>query len=195
MANKVKQAERKTNRLQWFLYVIVIPVVFAVTITLVVATIAGVNLFQVAQEYGSKAPIISTFIDDPEEEQLMEDLASHEATIQDQDTTISNLESQLTSKDQEIDELNDQIQTLENELEQAEEARVSREESTSRLARSFTEMDASRAADIITEMEQALALDILEEMSDERRGEILGAMDSELAANLSSSLMRRSDSE
>ncbi|WP_027963189.1 hypothetical protein [Halalkalibacillus halophilus] len=191
MANE--KSNKQSNKLQWFLFVIVIPVVFAITLMMVVATIMGVNPIKAAQDFGSNVPVISSFITDPEEEQNEQEVAEYEATVQDQQTTIDNLESQLTSKDQEIDELIEQVNVLEQQLEADEEGRLSRSEATDRLARSYAEMEAERASAIIVEMEQPLALDILEQMNDEQRGEILSGMESSVAANFSNALIRRSE--
>ncbi|GAA0461266.1 MotE family protein [Alkalibacillus silvisoli] len=180
-----------TSKWQWFLYVIIIPIVFAITLVLIVTTIAGVNPFQAAQEYGNKIPVVSSLIPDPEEERFEEELSEYEATVNDQQATIQDLESRITSRDQEIEELTDEINSLHEELNQQEESRYSQEESVERLTRSFSEMSPERAADIMIEMEQVIALDILEALSDDQRGEILSEMESEIAANFSNSLIER----
>ncbi|MDQ0350623.1 flagellar motility protein MotE (MotC chaperone) [Alkalibacillus filiformis] len=190
---KEQRYEEKNNKWQWFLYVIVIPIVFAITLVMVVTTIAGINPFQAMQEYGSKVPVVSSFINDPEEERLQEQIADYESTVQDQQATIHDLESQLSTRDQEVDELTEEVNTLQQQLESQEHSRISQEEAVERLTRSFSEMVASHAADIIVEMEVEIALDVLEKLNDDERGEILSEMDSDIAASFTNSLVQRSN--
>ncbi|MET3682137.1 flagellar motility protein MotE (MotC chaperone) [Alkalibacillus flavidus] len=189
------QNKENASKLQWFLFVIVIPIIFAVTLVLIIATFAGVNPIEKAREYGSQMPIVNSFVTSPEEENYEEQLANYEATVQDQEATISEQEATINSQTQEIEELNAQIAQLQEQLEEDQNDQASRDETVSRLTRSFSEMDATRAAEVMTEMEQAVVLDVLAQMNDTARGSILAEMDPELAANLSNALVQRSNAE
>ncbi|MDQ0159092.1 MotE family protein [Alkalibacillus salilacus] len=185
--------EANTSKFQWFLFVIIIPVIFAITLVLIVSTFAGVNPIEKAQEYGSQMPVVGSFITTSEEETQEQQIANHEATIQDQKATIDELEATISTKDQEIEELSNEITQLTEQLESQEEAQATREESISQLARSFTEMNEENAASVMANMEQSVVLDILEGMNDGERGTILAEMDAELAATLSNALVQRSN--
>ncbi|WP_167260051.1 MotE family protein [Alkalibacillus almallahensis] len=187
--------ETNTSKFQWFLFVIIIPVIFAITLVLIISTFAGVNPIEKAQEYGSQMPVVGSFVSTPEEETQEQQLANHEATIQDQKATIDELEATINTKDQEIEELSNEINQLTEQLESQEETQASREESISQLARSFTEMNEENAASVMANMEQSVVLDILEGMNDGERGTILAEMDAELAATLSNALVQRSNGE
>jgi hypothetical protein len=53
---------RKNNRFQWFLLIVLIPLLFAIIVTLLVSTVAGVNVFESAREYGGKVPVIGNLL-------------------------------------------------------------------------------------------------------------------------------------
>ena len=52
--------EEKYNKLQWFLMVVVIPALFAFAVAIVVASVAGINVFEKAKEFSGKIPFISS---------------------------------------------------------------------------------------------------------------------------------------
>jgi len=77
---------------------------------LIVATIAGVNVFETAQKYSSQIPVISSIIPDQEEKESSE-AGSPElnAELEDKKAEIQSLQNELTSKDQTIEELKGKI--------------------------------------------------------------------------------------
>ncbi|WP_411955450.1 MotE family protein [Alkalibacillus sp. S2W] len=187
--------ETNTSKFQWFLFVIIIPVIFAITLVLIISTFAGVNPIEKTQEYGSQMPVVGSFVSTPEQETQEQQIANHEATIQDQKATIDELEATINTKDQEIEELSNEINQLTEQLKSQKEAQATREESISQLSSSFTEMNEESAANVMANMEQSVVLDILEGMNDGERGTILAEMDAEFAATLSNALVQRSNGE
>lgn len=62
--------EKKAGKLQWVLFVIVIPIVFAITMLFVVLSVMGINPMDQLKE----APVVSSFVDSKDEEILQSQL-------------------------------------------------------------------------------------------------------------------------
>ncbi|TGB04805.1 MotE family protein [Halobacillus salinus] len=186
---KSEQAKHGGNKLQWFFFVIVIPVVFAITLALAIFTLLGINVFEQAEKYANQVPGLSQMVTTEDEKVIEGQTSELEATIANNNAQIEQLEQEVSGKDATIDDLNLQIEKLEKELESSKEAKEDTSEQVSDLATSFQGMDAEQAAPILSNMSEALAIDVLQEISSEERGEILGAMDPEVAASLASSFL------
>ncbi|MCA0969139.1 hypothetical protein LCM20_00885 [Halobacillus litoralis] len=189
MAKSEQAKQEGGSKLQWFIFVIVIPVGFAITLTLIIFTILGINVFEKAEEYANRVPGLSEVVTTEDEQAAADETSQLEATIANNNAQIEQLEQEVESKQSTIDELNMQIESLENELVSAQESEEQTSEKVGELATSFQGMDAEEAAPIISNMSEALAVQVLEQISSEERGEILGAMEPETAANLASSFL------
>lgn len=175
--------------MQWFFLVIVVPTIFALTLTLVVLTFMGVNVFDRAENYANKIPGVSSIVSTSEEKDAQRETDQLEATIEDNNAEIDQLESEINNKDATIDDLNQTIAKLESEVESAlevEESVDSEDNRATDMAQSFQEMDEEEAAPIIENMEDTLAVSLLAQIKSEERGAILGVMDPEVAARLTS---------
>src|SRR5690625_1651620 len=122
---KIHEETKKTNKLQWFFFVIDVPIIFAITILLIILTIVGVNPFQKIQEFGSKVPIISSFISDEDDGDKRMEISQLEASVRNQEAIINDLESMIQSKDNELEQLQEKIVLLQEQLEQREENNAS----------------------------------------------------------------------
>ncbi|RWZ60491.1 hypothetical protein EQV77_04135 [Halobacillus fulvus] len=178
----------KTNRsvgskVQWFFFVIVIPTIFAITLTLVILSAVGINVFEQAEKYAANIPGLSQVVSTEEEDAVADVNGQLQETIDTQNEELEVLRAEADSKQATIEEMEQKILVLEAELESA----VSEEEGPdpmSDLARSFQDMDPEQAAPIVSNMREDLAVQVLEEVPSAERGEILGEMDPEEAANL-----------
>ncbi|MFD2925525.1 magnesium transporter MgtE N-terminal domain-containing protein [Halobacillus naozhouensis] len=192
MAKKMKHDQEKSGKLQWFFFVIVVPALFALTLTVVVLTIMGTNVFEKAESYANQIPGLSAIVSTSDESQNGRQTHQLEAAIADQNEKIDQLQQQVEDKQLTIDELNQQIEQLETDLEAA--LATSAEQKTEEppaasnpmkeMAVSFEEMDEEEAAPIIENMDQDLAVQILAEVASSQRGAILGAMTPEAAAEI-----------
>ncbi|KGX88446.1 MotE family protein [Pontibacillus litoralis] len=189
MKKEINKEPKKTNKFQWFVFGIVIPFIFAVTVFLIVMTIAGVNVFDKAQQLSSEIPVVSSFLSKDEEGEGKTKNAEDKATIQDQDAEIRDLQGMISMKDQEIKDLQIEVQQLEQQLKNQKDLSESKEEKVKEVSSSFKEMDADEAAIILEELEQNTALTILEQMSGKERGDILAEMNPQTAASMTNSLI------
>ncbi|UOR12724.1 MotE family protein [Halobacillus amylolyticus] len=200
MAKKVNREQVKGSKLQWFFLVVVVPALFALTLTLVVLTIMGVNVFDKAEDYANQIPGLSSLVSTSEEKQSTRQTAQLEAVIAEHNTEIDQLQQQVNDKQMTIEELNQQIEQLEADLdaelnvssEQPEEELSSETNMVKEMAVSFEEMDEEEAAPIIENMKRDLAVQVLSEVASSERGAILGAMMPELAAEIASSIANSS---
>ncbi|MFC0524140.1 MotE family protein [Pontibacillus salicampi] len=197
MAGKEVQDRKKTSKFQWFVFGILIPLVFAITVALIVMTIGGVNVFEKVQQYGSNIPGVSAIVsseqDSGEEESDSTRTSSAElqATIQDQNAQITQLQDTIASKDSTIEELNNEIATLTEQINKESKNNDNQKEVMKDVSSSFKDMDADKAAPIITELDKSVALSILQEIPDKERGKIFEEMDPKTAASLTSALVQR----
>lgn len=182
----VKNESRQGNKLQWFLFVIAVPIIFAIIIGMVILNVTGINATEKVKELGHYIP----FIDTSEEEQPAErEVAYYEATIKERDTKIDDLEVQLTKKDDQIENLKGQIESYQQQLEEMKESNTNQQEEMKKLTNSFKDMEPSKAADILVAMNQGHAIELISNLQDDIRGAILSEMDAENAAVFTNSLM------
>ncbi|MFD1735817.1 MotE family protein [Bacillus salitolerans] len=170
------------SKLQWFLFVVLIPFLFAITVALVVLTIAGVNVFDAAKQYGQHIPFVSSIIPgvEPEidaEDKLREDLIDLEATNQDQQSQITDLKNEVEQKQAEIDTLKTEIEKLNEELLAKEEENQDTTQTKQDLAKIYESMSTKNAAAILTELQDEDALNILRTLSSAKLSAILAKME------------------
>ncbi|WP_163530570.1 MotE family protein [Halobacillus ihumii] len=196
MANKMKHDQEKGSKLQWFFFVLVVPALFALTLTVVVLTIMGVNVVEKAESYANQIPGLSTLVSTSDESQNMRQTEQFETVIAEHNEKIDQLQQQVEDKQLTIDELHQQIEQLETDLESALAASDEQQTEDSsagsdpmrEMAVSFEEMDEEEAAPIIENMDKELAVQLLAEVASSQRGAILGAMTPEAAAEIASLL-------
>lgn len=181
------KSETKYNKLQWFFFVIVIPLLFAIAIALVVMTIAGLNVFDMVEEYGEKIPGIATLLDKKEvstSKDEVETVFSLRATIEDQKDEIANLQGEIDSKQTEIVASQEEIEKLTNEIkilqEKEKQATIKLEE----LAKVYETMSSKKSSAILAAMANEDALDIISTMNNTARAAVLEKMEPTKAAEL-----------
>lgn len=187
-SENIKKQRKEGGKLQWFLFVIVIPSIFAITLALIVLTVAGYNVFQISANIGNQIPIVSNFIGN-DKEKLELERTNLLATIDDQEQQISNLQQELEAKDEEINRLNEQVQQLQQQLDEESQNQKQREELLSNVSESFTQIEAGQAAQIIQNLTDESALLILEKLPADQRGAVLAAMNPEKAAQLTQAFL------
>ncbi|MBB6452922.1 flagellar motility protein MotE (MotC chaperone) [Salirhabdus euzebyi] len=155
MSSNQIEENKGSSKLQWFLFVIVIPIVFTITLLLIVLTVAGVNVFDLAEKYGSNIPIVSLLVEEsPEQEAEQENVTELKATIKDYEANIEILEQDVKTKEEQITELELTIAQLESDMVNKEQEEQDKEEQVKNVAKSFSQMDAKSAGPIVEKMEK-----------------------------------------
>ncbi|MCD5322685.1 MULTISPECIES: MotE family protein [Pontibacillus] len=187
----LEEPKQKSSKFQWFVFVILIPLILAITVALIIMTVAGVNIFEKTKQFTNDIPVISTMVNQETEENQGDQTVELEATIEDQNAQLEELQSQLTVKDQKINELNNEIEKLTNQLNDKNMSDKNKEEVLSNLSSSFKNMDPEEAAAIVSKLDQVASVNLLEKLPNDERGKVLAALDPELAATITSALMSR----
>ncbi|MBA2873990.1 MotE family protein [Thermaerobacillus caldiproteolyticus] len=201
MKDQEIEKEEKVNKLQWFLFVIVIPLLFAIALTLVITTIAGVNVFDVAKKYGAKVPGVSQLVGETKttsEQVLKKNIVEQKATIEEQKMKIKELEKEAENKQKQIDSLKQEIERLNAELsaKQEEEAQSSSNEAKQTvqdISKMYETMSPKNAAAIISEMSDGDAINILSSLSSDKAAAILEKMTPANAAKYTALLTKRAE--
>ncbi|MEC5422691.1 hypothetical protein QGM71_04175 [Virgibacillus sp. C22-A2] len=187
MVNKIKNEKKKTNPFLWFLFAIVIPGVIAITLAVIIFTLAGVDIGDWVKKKGSDIPVISSIISAPEEESVQRDDERVQNTIDNKDEEIQELNQEVSDMKATIEALELEIVKLERnatEIDDNQDENLQGSDKVKSISSSFKDMDNEQAALIIQNLDNDTALAILSELSNKVRGEILEAMNTEAAAEL-----------
>ena len=184
MASSVKK-EKKAGKFQWFVFLILIPVLFALVLGTVILSILGVNVADLGKNAIQDFPLAAAMFEEEKSEESVEST-----------DVINEKEEEITRLQQELDTKNQEIRTLEEELEELHismEAEREEEEPASNshlkeVAQIYENMSAGKAAAILSEMNNGDILLHMEEMSTEARASILGKMEPEKAAKIMNEL-------
>ncbi|SFM32232.1 Flagellar motility protein MotE, a chaperone for MotC folding [Gracilibacillus orientalis] len=190
-ANPKKNKEKKPSIFQWFI-VILVPLIFALLITVIILYFMGVDVGKHTKETLNKVPFISEQVTTDQEELHTNQLAEKDQQIDDIQEEMDALQYEVQSKDGTISELEEEISTLSSqivELEAEQESDTTNLDSFEELATSFTAMKPKLAAPIIESMEDDIAVPLLRQLESEVRGEIFGEMEPEIAAGYSDLLV------
>ncbi|HZG61090.1 MAG TPA: nucleotide exchange factor GrpE [Anoxybacillus sp.] len=198
---KEETSEKSYSKLQWFLFVVLIPLLFGITLTLVIVTVAGVNVFDAVKKYGEKIPGISQLIQDeqkPSEQILQDRLIEQKATVEEKTLQIKQLEQELENKQKEIDSLKKEIERLNAEIETKEQSTETEKEQEQKQAikdivKMYESMSAKNAAQIIPELSDNDAVTILSSINSEKAADILEKMDPANAAKYTSLLAKKTE--
>lgn len=179
------ETEEKVGKFQWFLFVIVIPLLFTIALTLVITTIAGVNVFDVAKKYGANLPFISKLVGDTQkstEQVLKENMLQQKATIEEKTMQIKKLEKEVKNKQSEIDALKQEIKRLNDELSAKQQGNTTspplneKKPTVQDIAKMYETMSPKNAALIIPKMSDQEAVNILSALGSDTVAAILEKM-------------------
>lgn len=166
------------------------PLIFLITLLLIVLTLSGVNVFEEAEKYASRISGLSTPASSEGQNSEASEMDRLQAVIANKEAEMEELQSEADSKQNQINELEQQVVQLRADLEEARSEDGNNENSkAAEMAQSFQVMDPEEAAPILENMNQNLAVQVLNDVASEERGEILGQMDPEAAANIASMLI------
>jgi flagellar motility protein MotE (MotC chaperone) len=186
MENELEEKQKnKGKSFLWFLYVVFIPLLFAITVALIIFSVAGVNVMSVAKDFGQKIPIVGSLVH-----------KEHSNTSKTSDKNIIDLQGQIKDREAEISQLQTQIENKNEDVQRAqlENSRLQKEmddmaasQADSKLAlkdiiKTYETMSAKKAAPIITQMNEKDALKILSSLKADTLAAIMENMNSKDAA-------------
>ncbi|MCA1053513.1 MotE family protein [Rossellomorea aquimaris] len=171
------------SRLQWIVFVIFIPLLFAITIALIVMTVAGINVFEKAQSI----PIVAKVLPSDhkqEQEQLQSRITSLQASIEDKESTISQLQNEMDASQEENEKLQATIDQQKLEMEELRQIGEENKRAFKEVVSTFESMSAKSAAPVLLKMESQDAVKILSNIKPDQLADILEKMPPEDAARL-----------
>ncbi|MFD0049311.1 MotE family protein [Actinomycetes bacterium NPDC127524] len=189
--------EKKNNRLQWFLFVVLIPLLFTITIALIVLSFAGVNVLHASKSLADNIPFISkmTGSSDKNNKAAKEgstdskkELAQLEAGIKSKTAEVAKLENIIDSKDQEIQRSSAEKQQLENEIKDLNAAQADNKRAMKDIVTTYETMAPKKAAPILTKMPDDNAVRILSKIKAASLAAIMEQMQPADAARLTKKL-------
>ncbi|OIU72226.1 MotE family protein [Rossellomorea aquimaris] len=176
-----EKENKETSRFQWIVFVIFIPLLFAITIALIVMTVAGINVFEKAQS----VPFISKVIPSASEEgkeQLESRIVSLQTSIEDKEAQISRLRSEIDGSEKYNEKLQATIEQQKLELEELRQIGEENKRAFKEVVSTFESMSAKSAAPVLMNMEDQEALKILSSIKPDDLADILEKMPPEDAA-------------
>jgi flagellar motility protein MotE (MotC chaperone) len=189
------QEEKKVNKFQWFLGVIVVPALFTVTVALIVLTVAGVNVFEKADELAEKVPFLSS---DKEKEtvqtseKMESQLTELKAQLKEREATLADLESEVESKDQQIEQIQLEKEQLERTIDDLTATQEENKRAFKDIVSTYETISAKKAAPIIIQMSDEEATAILSNISSDTLASIMEQMDPANAAKYTALLTNES---
>lgn len=180
-----EKESKKTSRFQGFIYVVVIPLLFAITVALIAMTSLGYNVFELTKEYGQKIPFISSMFNEEKTksvEGLEKEMVDLEAEINDREAKIAQLQTELESKDKEISKAQLEKERLEDEIVELTEMKEKNKRAFKDIIKTYETISAKKSALIITQMGEDEALQILSSVKADTLAAIMEKMDPEEAA-------------
>jgi flagellar motility protein MotE (MotC chaperone) len=177
--------KEKTSRLQWFLYVMLIPVLFTIMIGLIIATLSGVNVIDKAKALTSNLPFSSKTA-----------VSKTSTSTESNNSKVINLQAQLQSKSAEITKLQDQIDSqandkqelllqqkqLQSEINDLKKAAQVHQKKFSDIVSTYTNMSPNSAADIISNLDDNNAVEILANLDTDTLASIMEKLTPQKAA-------------
>ncbi|MFE4893908.1 MotE family protein [Peribacillus butanolivorans] len=190
--------ENKISKFQWFL-VIFIPLIFAVTVAMVVFSVAGVNVVEKAKEMSAKIPFAELIQKDEVKENSAKDtekvsrkLAKLETEIENKEKEIEKLEGIIDTRDKAVEKAKAEKQQLQSEVKQLRESQDGSKKTFKDIIRTYETMAPKKSAPIITEMSDEDAVKILASMKADILAKVLEQMTTADAARLTKRLTEQS---
>ncbi|GGI14220.1 MotE family protein [Gottfriedia solisilvae] len=194
---QIETNEKEYSAFQYFIFVFLIPILFTVTIAVIILNVAGVDVPKEARKIASHIPIIESYVksESPlsEDEKIKNKLAKLTETNKRAEEELKTLKSQSKEKDQHINSLRIEAEKLRQQIKDLEErntATIDSEEEKKALSKklftSYEEMSEKQAAQILQSVTDDEAFYILSNLKNEAVTEILANMDVKKAAKFTS---------
>jgi flagellar motility protein MotE (MotC chaperone) len=191
LGDEMEQKE-KSGRLAWFLMVIAVPMIFAVTVFAIVLSMMGINVFEEAAKAGKNLPILSSFSNENKSSGTSIKTAAIDQEqyakkqLKEQDAYIKRLEADLRKKEEETSSLKDEVVKLKQQNDETTAAMEQKKDGS--LSELYAEMPSKQAAAVLVLLDNASAADILESLETEKQAEILSKMEPSDAAEMTTLL-------
>lgn len=182
---ETQKENKKSSLFQKLLIWAVIPLLLILFLTLLTATITGVNVYEKAKEIGGKIPVVSSVLGSKETvsiDEHNEAIVKLEAQIEEKNAKISRLERKVEEKESEVDSLTQDKKRLETTMEEKSQVENEGKRGMKEIVAVYETMMPKRAASIIVEIKDEEAVNILSNLGPEPLARIMEKMPPEKAA-------------
>lgn len=186
------EQERGYGRLEWFFYIVLLPVLFTILLTGILLSFFGYDVIRSLQTTANQIPFIERIVPDPKPSTNELGVSTELAQFQKLQADYEAKQVELLALQKEYEAMKRQSAQLSQENEQlrkeSEERRASDKERALKLqelASLYSSISPSKAAPIIENLSLQEAVLVLSEMDIESRGKILEKMDAKKAADVS----------
>ena len=191
---------QKPNKIQWFLFVIIIPLIFAILVIAIVFSLTGGNLFEKAKDISDT---VSTQIFDKKETkttaQYEKEKVALEAEIKNKEAEIKSLENVVDSRDQTIQQAEAEKQQLQKQLDDLQKTQnttntqgtgsaTTTTTNFNEVVKTYEVMSPKKSAPILAQMSDADAVEILANLKAQTVAKVLEQMTPADAARLTKKL-------
>lgn len=185
--------EQSYSKLEWFFYIIFIPLLFTLVLSAIIAQMFGYNVVGMLAKGLNEIPVVEKVIPDSAAPNSKKTVQT--GTISEKpDARVTDLQKQIELKNKEIDRLKEKAKEEKKKVDQQKEtaatqaakqkAEEERLKEVKQLAKMYTSMSAGKAAPILEKMPPEEASNLLQVMKSEERSAILAKMTPKTAADL-----------
>jgi len=185
------EEERPYSWWERFLYIFLIPALFASVLGGVLLNLSGYDVLGKILEAGNSIPVLEKIVpgsgaqDTTEEQTKPDPLAELQGELQQKNQQIAQLEEALSEKEAAIQAMQQRADELQKMLEDKQADEAERQKQYQDLAKLYTSMSSRNAAAIIGNLSLEEAVAVLAKMKPEDRADILARMDPKKAADIS----------
>lgn len=179
MAEKEK---KKGSFFQWFFMLFLIPLLFAIVLSVAVMSFMGINVTQLGQD------VVKSVTGS---EESADDAGASDEELEAKEEEIVELQQRLEEREQELRSVEEELEELTLEAETKESGEEGEEEnggSTGSAQKIYEEMKPATAAAVLSQQETEIIVQHLYSLQPEEQAAILEEMDEELAASVVSGI-------
>ncbi|MBD8068297.1 MotE family protein [Bacillus sp. PS06] len=181
--------EKRSSKIQSFIFLFLIPLLFTVILSLVLMQRAGINVVSQVKEISQKIPGVSSFVIDESEnekitteERLNKNIENLQLKMEEKDSTIDELNMIVQEKENEISSLDQELKRVKFELTSIQQEQHDDRNIEVEITKLYETMTPKKAALIIPNLEDAEAKLILSSLKTNTLAAILERMSPEDAA-------------
>lgn len=179
---KQKEVKRKTNPFQKFIFLVLIPLLFAIFIGLLIASVAGVNVFQKAKDISGKLPFVTEKTEKENIADFENKLISLDAEIKNKNVEIEQLQAKLENNETEKERFLLEKKQLEQTIDELKIIKDENKRAFKEIVSTYEAMAPKSAAPIILEMNDSEAVKVLSNLSTDQLAKIMEKMPPKNAA-------------
>ena len=173
--DEVNGESKKNGKIKVFLYLFIIPFLFALALLLIVTQIADINVFEKAKEL-TQLNREETLTEEDKNTKLEEKVVNLQAEIQEKEAEIDQLQTEIDKSANTNEALLIEQERLLDEIDTLQREQTSNKREYAEIVSTFEKMSAKTSAPVIAKMSDAEALRILTSLKPETVAKIFEKM-------------------